>query len=140
MKKVMAFGTFDLLHEGHLKYLEEAKKIGDELIVVVACDDRVRKEKKREPVVPEESRRRMVEALKPVDRAVVGYKEDMFRVLQEEKPDILALGPDQYHSEAEIRKELGKRGLNIRVVRIKEYVDGAKTRKMIEKIKNSTSD
>lgn len=136
-KKVMAFGTFDLLHEGHVKYLEEAKKLGGKLVVVVACDETVRREKKREPVVHEESRRRLVEALKPVDRAVIGYKDDMFRIVEEETPDILALGPDQNHSDHGIEAELEKRKLDIRVVRIKEYVEGAKTRNIIERIRNA---
>ncbi|MEE9489142.1 MAG: adenylyltransferase/cytidyltransferase family protein, partial [Thermoplasmata archaeon] len=52
MVRVMASGVFDLLHTGHLHYLEEAKKLGDELIVVVARDSTVRKEK-HEPITTE---------------------------------------------------------------------------------------
>ena len=85
MGKVMAFGTFDLLHIGHLAYLEEARKLGDELIVVVACDDSVRKEKGREPIIPQEQRRKMIESLKPVSRAVIGYPGDRLKIIRELK-------------------------------------------------------
>lgn len=131
----MAFGTFDLLHVGHLKYLQEAKKLGNELVVVVACDSRVKELKGRDAVVVEDQRKHMIEALKPVDKAVVGEKKDMLAIVEKEKPDIIALGPDQYHSEDEIKGGLKARGLDVKVVRIREYVDGAKTRKLIEKIK-----
>jgi len=95
MARVMASGVFDLLHIGHLYYLEEAKKYGDELIVVVACDETVRK-KKHEPIMPAEERRKLVEALKPVDKAVVGYEDDFLRIVEEIKPDVIALGYDQH--------------------------------------------
>ena len=82
MVRVMAVGVFDLLHAGHLHYVEQAKSLGDELIVVVAHDDTVRKQK-HEPVTNQELRRRMVEGLKPVDRAIVGNppSEPIFDIL-----------------------------------------------------------
>jgi len=133
MARVMASGVFDLLHIGHLYYLEEAKKYGDELIVVVACDETVRK-KKHEPIMPAEERRRLVEALKPVDKAVVGYEDDFLRVVEEIKPDIIALGYDQHFEGLE--EMLRKRGIKAKIVRCGKY-DGDlnKTRKIIEKIR-----
>ena len=71
MVRVMAVGVFDLLHAGHLHYVEQAKSLGDELIVVVAHDDTVRKQK-HEPVTNQDLRRRMVMGLKPVNEAIVG--------------------------------------------------------------------
>ena len=70
MKKVMAVGVFDLLHAGHLHYLEQAKMLGEHLTVVIAHDDTVRI-RKHEPVTNHDLRCRMVEALKPVDVALV---------------------------------------------------------------------
>ena len=133
MARVMASGVFDLLHIGHLYYLEEAKKYGDELIVVVACDETVRK-KKHEPIMPAEERRRLVEALKPVDKAVVGYEDDFLRIVEEIKPDIIALGYDQHFEGLE--EMLRKRGIKAKIVRCGKY-DGDlnKTRKIIEKIR-----
>ena len=59
MKRVMAVGVFDLLHAGHLHYMEQAKSLGQHLTVVVAHDDTVRM-RKHEPVTGQELRRRMV--------------------------------------------------------------------------------
>lgn len=130
----MASGVFDLIHLGHVHYLEEAKKLGDELVVVVARDSTVRKEK-HEPITPEEFRRDLVESLKPVDRAILGGEGDMFKVVEELRPDIIALGYDQYHDAERIEAELKKRGLDIEVVRLDELngdLDG--TRKIIKKV------
>ncbi len=133
MARVMASGVFDLLHIGHLYYLEEAKKYGDELIVVVACDETVRK-KKHEPIMPAEERRKLVEALKPVDKAVVGYEDDFLRIVEEIKPDVIALGYDQHFEGLE--EMLRQRGIKAKIVRCGKY-DGDlnKTRKIIEKIR-----
>jgi FAD synthetase len=130
----MASGVFDLIHLGHIHYLEEAKKLGDELVVVVARDSTVRREK-HEPITPEEFRRDLVESLKPVDKAVLGGEGDMFKVVEELEPDIIALGYDQYHDAERIEAELKKRGLDIEVVRLTELngdLDG--TRKIIRKV------
>src|ERR1041385_1111523 len=96
--RVMTTGVFDLLHPGHLHMLEEAKKLGDELVVVLARDESAEREKHR-PITPEEHRRRMVEALKPVDKAVLGHRGDYYRIVTELKPDIIALGFDQKFDE-----------------------------------------
>ncbi len=134
MVRVMASGVFDLLHPGHLYYLKEAKKLGDELVVVVATDNTVRK-RKHEPITPQEMRLEMVEALKPVDKAVLGHEDDMFRTVEEIRPDIIALGYDQDFDENWLREELKKRGLDIKVVRIGPLsADLNATRKLIQKI------
>ena len=134
MVRVMASGVFDLLHPGHLYYLKEAKKLGDELVVVVATDNTVRK-RKHEPITPQEMRLEMVEALKPVDRAVLGREDDMFKTVEEIKPDIIALGYDQDFDEKWLEDELKKRGMDIKVVRIGPLsADLNATRKLIQKI------
>ena len=137
MTRVLAVGVFDLLHAGHLHYMEQAKSLGDYLVVVVAHDDTVRK-RKHEPVTGQELRRRMVEGLKPVDEAVIGNPPDVpiFDILPEVKPDIIALGYDQEHAEERIRASLEQRGLgHIKVVRVEglsDDLDG--TRKIIARI------
>ena len=100
MTRVMAVGVFDLLHAGHLHYMEQAKSLGDHLVVVVAHDDTVRK-RKHEPVTGQDLRRRMVEGLKPVNEAVIGNPPDVpiFDILPKVNPDIIALGYDQEHAE-----------------------------------------
>ena len=142
MTRVMAVGVFDLLHAGHLHYMEQAKSLGDYLVVVVAHDDTVRK-RKHEPVTGQDLRRRMVEGLKPVDEAVIGNPPNVpiFDILPAVKPDIIALGYDQEHAEERIRASLDQRGLeNIKVVRVKglsDDLDG--TRKIIARILEMSS-
>ena len=137
MTRVMAVGVFDLLHAGHLHYMEQAKSLGDHLTVVVAHDDTVRK-RKHEPVTGQDLRRRMVEGLKPVDEAVIGNPPNVpiFDILPDIKPDIIALGYDQEHAEERIRASLTDRGLgHIKVVRVEglsDDLDG--TRKIIARI------
>lgn len=130
----MASGVFDLLHTGHLHYLEEAKKLGDELVVVVARDSTARREK-HEPITPENIRRELVQALKPVDQAVLGKEGDIYEIVEELRPDIIALGYDQTHDEEAIRVELEKRGLDVDVVRLSKLgTDLNGTRKIIQKV------
>ena len=117
MVRVMASGVFDLLHPGHLYFLQQSRKLGDELVVVVARD-RTAARMKRVPIVPEEHRREMVEALKPVDRALLGSLTDLYRTVEEVQPDIIALGYDQHFDEGEVERECARRGLKVRVVRL----------------------
>jgi len=137
MVRVMAVGIFDLLHAGHLHYVEQAKSLGDELVVVIAHDETVRKQK-HEPITSQELRRRMVEGLKPVDSAVVGNPPGVpiFDILITVEPDIIALGFDQKHSIDSIRKGLGEHGFgHVQVTRVEglsDDLDG--TRKIIARI------
>ena len=137
MTRVMAVGVFDLLHAGHLHYLEQAKELGDHLTVVIAHDDTVRM-RKHEPVTSMDLRCRMVAGLKPVDQAIVGNPPSVpiYEILPLVKPDIIAIGYDQQHAEEAIRAGLDERGfVDIEVVRVAgltEDLDG--TRKIVEKI------
>ncbi|MED6338553.1 MAG: adenylyltransferase/cytidyltransferase family protein [Candidatus Thermoplasmatota archaeon] len=133
----MAVGVFDLLHAGHLHYLEQAKALGNHLTVVVAHDDTVRI-RKHEPVTNHDLRRRMVEGLKPVDEAIVGNSPDVsiFEILPVVNPEIIALGYDQEHAEDSIRQKLNDLGYGaIKVTRVEglsDDLDG--TRKIIARI------
>jgi len=130
----MASGVFDLIHLGHLHYLEEAKKLGDELVVVVARDSTVRRTK-HEPITPENMRRDLVASLKPVDKAVLGREGDIYGIVEEIKPNIIALGYDQPYDPEKIKRDLKKRGLKVEVVRLPRLngdLDG--TRKIISKV------
>jgi FAD synthetase len=134
MVRVVATGVFDIIHLGHVHFLEKARDLGDELVVIVARDKTTRK-MKHEPITPEGMRVELVQSLKPVDRAVLGYEDDMYRIISEVRPDIIALGYDQKFNEKELDKELKKRGLSVRIVRLPHLdhdLDG--TRKIIRKI------
>ncbi len=132
----MATGTFDLLHLGHIYYLKEAKKLGDVLVVVVARDTTVRK-LKHEPVTPQEIRLKLIKELKVVDEAYLGNEQDMYAIVEEIKPDVIALGYDQIHDEKSIQKELKKRNIPAKVVRLPKYEGGEDldgTRRIIGRI------
>jgi len=134
MVRVMASGVFDILHTGHIHYLTEAKKLGDELHVVVATDSTVRK-KKHEPITPEGMRLELVRNLKPVDRAYLGREGDIFDIVREIKPDIIALGYDQHFDEKKLTMDLKKIGLNARILRVSQFDhDLNGTKKIIQKI------
>jgi FAD synthetase len=115
----VATGTFDILHPGHVHYLERSKALGDELVVIVARDVNVKH--KPMPIVPQEQRRAMVAALKVVDRAVLGCIDDIFRSMEIIKPDILTLGYDQHFDQVALKAELDKRGLSTKVVKIDSH-------------------
>ncbi len=136
MVKVMATGTFDILHMGHIYYLKEAKKLGDTLAVVVATDSTVRK-LKHEPINSQEIRLSIIKELKIVDEAYIGYEDDIYEIVKEIQPDIIALGFDQIHNEDEIKIQLKKRKINAEIVRLNEFKGGSDlegTRRIISKI------
>jgi len=135
MSRIMATGVFDILHPGHLHFLMEAKSLGDELVVVVATDATVRMQK-HEPITPEKMRVELVGALKPVDRALLGREGDMFEIVLQVKPDIIALGYDQRFDEKDLESRLAARGLKVKVIRLHKFEDDLNgTRKIIQRIK-----
>ena len=136
MVRVMASGVFDILHTGHISYLEQAKALGDELYVVVASDNTVRKNK-HEPITPERMRVRIVSALKPVDVAMIGNDSgDMSAILDEIRPDVIVLGFDQKFAENHLSEELKKRGFDIAVKRADQSGEDLEaTRAIIKKIR-----
>jgi FAD synthetase len=131
---VVATGTFDLLHPGHVLYLERSKILGDELVVIVARDVNVRHKPK--PVLPEEQRQRMVQSLKAVDRAILGEESDIFRTIEQLNPDIITLGFDQHFDIGQLETELSRRGLHPRIVRIEahETCDLCSSRRIVTRI------
>lgn len=119
MKRIVATGTFDILHPGHIYYLEESRKLGDELHVVIARDENVKH--KPRPVIPEDQRLAMVRSLKPVDHARLGSKRDIFEPIREIEPDIITLGFNQFFDADGLKKSLKEKGISAEVVRIGAY-------------------
>ena len=124
---VLAGGSFDIIHPGHLHTLEQAKALGDALVVSVARDKTFKENKKREPHHSEVMRRKLVSALRSVDAAVLGSESDILETAILLKPDIIALGYDQSHNAREIKNRLMKRGVNVRTVRLKSSIPEIKT-------------
>jgi len=122
---VLASGVFDLLHLGHVKFLEEAKKAGGpnaELVVIVARDSTVERRKGNRPIMPENQRRALVESLKVVDEAILGFEDfDTAKVIERIKPDVIAFGYDQDALAKNVKKYLEAYGLKVKVVRIGKF-------------------
>ena len=116
MKKVLAFGTFDILHSGHKHYLKEAKKLGDYLVVIVARDKTVMRVKHFIPTHDENKRLKAVSELDYVDKALLGNLEgDKLDIVKEINPDIIALGYDQTHFTEELKK------IDVKTVRVDPF-------------------
>ena len=124
-KIVLASGVFDLLHLGHVKFLEEAKKAGGKdakLVVVIARDSTVEKLKGKKPIMSEHQRCLLVESLKVVDSAVLGHEEfNIGEVISSIKPDVIALGFDQEDIMTQVVDYLNKNKINLKVVRIGKF-------------------
>jgi FAD synthetase len=124
-KIVLASGVFDLLHLGHVKFLEEAKHAGGEnaeLIVVIARDNTVEDIKGRKPIMPENQRRTLVESLKVVDVAVLGFENmNIEEAVTKIKPDIIALGYDQEKMVQNVEAYLKMRNLPVQIVRVGKF-------------------
>ncbi len=98
MKKrvVVCAGTFDHFHNGHLNYLHQAKKLADELIVIVARDETVKRIKGFSPTDDENVRLSKVENTGIPVKVMLGNTDaDLFRIVEDLKPDVIALGYDQ---------------------------------------------
>jgi FAD synthetase len=124
-KVVLASGTFDLLHLGHVRFLEEAKKAGgenSELVVIVARDSTVKERKGKKPFMPEDQRRALVESLKVVDEAILGLEDfSIDKVIEKIKPDVIAVGHDQDGIERDVQKAVENEKFDIEVVRIGRF-------------------
>ena len=117
----MAFGSFDLLHKGHIYYLNESKKYGDKLIVVVARDSNIIRFKGKSPLHNEINRVKQLKKLSIADKVILGNKGNIFEILTKIKPDVICLGYDQKPIDKEIKKELKIRNINAKIVRINSY-------------------
>jgi len=121
----LASGTFDLLHLGHVRYLEEAKKAGGpnaKLIVIVARDATVEKRRGTKPIMSENQRRALVGSLKVVDEAILGYEDfDIEKVIEKINPNIIALGYDRSDIAQSVKRYVEEKKLNIEIVKISKF-------------------
>lgn len=134
LKVVMIGGAFEIIHPGHLHTMTDAKKLGDTLVVVVATDKSVSRNKGRDPVTTQEWRVKLVSALKVVDAAIAGGQGSIYDTLEKVRPDVVALGYDQTHNPTDIENEAKRRGLDIKVVRLTTPMPDVKTSKIISKL------
>jgi len=134
--KVVVGGTFEIIHPGHIYFLEKANEYG-RVYVIVARDVNVEKFKGRKTYIPEENRLKVISSIKYVYKAILGDEKDILKPIEEIKPQIIILGPDQKVDEEELKKKLSERGLNVKVIRIKDKLKCGlcSTSRIIKKIK-----
>lgn len=95
MTRVITFGTFDVLHVGHLRILKRAKSYGDFLSVGVSTDQLNYSKKKKYPVYSESERKEIIQSIKYVDEAFYEHSlEEKRKYLLEQRADILVMGDD----------------------------------------------
>ena len=131
LKVVMVGGAFEIIHPGHINALTEAKSMGNTLVVVVATDESVERNKGRAPVTNQASRVGLVSSLRQVDLALPGNKGSIFDILLRIRPDVVALGYDQQHNGEEIVKEAARRGVTTTCVRLGAIIPQVKTSKIL---------
>ena len=119
--KVLVFGTFDILHPGHISFLKQAKKYGNNLVIVVGRDETVKKIKGKYPKNSEDERLRAIKELDFVDKVRLGGLGDPYGAIEEEKPNIICLGYDQRSFTKDLENKIKEFGLNIKVVRLEAY-------------------
>ena len=121
-KKVLVFGTFDGLHEGHKNFFKQAKMHGDYLIVVVGRDSTVQRVKKRLPKFNENERLAVVERCEYVDLARLGNEGvGVYEVIKEVKHDVICLGYDQMVFTDKLEDKIKEFGLTIEIKRLEAF-------------------
>jgi FAD synthetase len=119
LRVVLVGGVFDLIHPGHIHTLKAAKSHGDVLVVVVArTSTAMTINKERKIYHTENMRRELVSSLRFVDLAIIGKEGTLYDTVEYVRPDIIALGYDQTHSEKDVSYNCQTRNLNVRVIRL----------------------
>ena len=121
MKKVLITGTFDRLHPGHISFLNQAKQLGDYLTVIIARDKTVRMIKGKLPNNNEVKRAKAIKKTKIANRVILGKVNDKYSIIEQEKPNIIALGYDQKAFTQNLINELDKRNVKSKIIRLKSY-------------------
>jgi FAD synthetase len=112
LKKILIFGVFDVIHDGHLSFIKEAKKQGDQLVVVVARDSMVQRIKNKTPQLNEVERIHNLLDIPEVDLVLLGDPQiGTYNVLKEVNPDIIFLGYDQKDLMIDIKKKIKNKEL-----------------------------
>jgi len=129
MKIVFTNGCFDILHRGHVEYLQKAKTFGGKLIVGLNSDASVRRLKgPTRPVQDQESRKIILEALRCVDEVIIFDEDTPYELIKKIQPDVLVKGAD-YKPEDIVGYDIVKtKGGEVRTV---EFVDGHSTSKIL---------
>lgn len=121
LKKVMVFGAFDILHQGHEYFLKKSKEKGEYLIVIVGRDLTIKKVKGNLPYKKEKDRLKNILNLKFVDKAELGNKDDIFKPIKKHNPNIICLGYDQKHFIDIMKEKINELKIKPKIYRIKPF-------------------
>ncbi len=138
LKVVLVGGVFDLIHPGHIHTLKAAKAEGDVLVVVVARQSTAQKIKKYRKIYHDENLRKdLVTSLNFVDLALIGKEGTLYDTVEYVKPNVIALGYDQAHSEKDIAENCKRRNLNVQVIRLSTPIPDSKSSRIKEELGDS---
>jgi len=138
LKVVLVGGVFDLIHPGHIHTLKAAKAEGDVLVVIVARQSTAQKIKKDRKIYHDESQRKeLVSSLNFVDLVIIGREGTLYDTVEYVKPNVIALGYDQAHSEKDVAENCKKRDLNVHVIRLSTPIPGSKSSMMKQELGDS---
>ena len=118
---VMVFGTFDYLHAGHENLFVQAREHGDHIVAIVARDKTVKTIKGEYPDHQEKERLENLESTRWADQVVLGNAKDKMKVIRQNKPNIIALGYDQFAFTYNLEKMLIDEKMDTKIVRLKPY-------------------
>jgi D-beta-D-heptose 7-phosphate kinase/D-beta-D-heptose 1-phosphate adenosyltransferase len=128
-KVVFTNGCFDLIHVGHVRYLSQARELGDILVIGLNADESVSSIKPGRPVTPEEQRAEVLAALSMVDYIVLFNEDTPYELIKAVAPDVLVKGAD-WKPEDIVGNDI------VKDVRTISFVDGISTTGIIRKIQN----
>jgi D-beta-D-heptose 7-phosphate kinase/D-beta-D-heptose 1-phosphate adenosyltransferase len=128
-KIVFTNGCFDILHVGHIRYLNETKKLGDILVLGLNSDGSVSRIKTGRPVVPETQRAEVLSALSVIDYIVLFHEDTPYELIKDVGPDVLVKGAD-WEKEDIVGNDL------VKEVRTIEFVEGVSTSEIIKRIQD----
>ncbi len=120
-KTVMVFGSFDVLHKGHLDFFRQAKQKGDYLIVVLARDKTIKEVKNNHPKHNEKFRKHTICQSDIVDKAVLGSLKNRYEALKKYSPDVICLGYDQRVDLKELKNKIKEFDLETKIYRLKSF-------------------
>jgi len=135
LKVVLVGGVFDLIHPGHIHTLKAAKEAGDVLVVIIARTATAQKIKKDRKIYHDEAlRKELVESLGFVDLARIGREGTLYDTVEYVRPNVIALGYDQAHTEKDVAENCKRRNLDVQVIRLSTPIPGSKSSKMKEEL------
>lgn len=119
--RVLTFGTFDILHPGHISYLTQAQNLGDELHICVALDETVVNVKKKAPLQDQEQRKRNLKEHFPDAHVHLGDPKNHMKIIENVKPGIIAIGYDQSSFVDKIEPFLKQKKIHCKIVRLNPF-------------------